>query len=36
LQSLYARVFFAPLGSIKGLPNIAPHGGRKSPEVPSR
>src|SRR3972149_3794980 len=36
LQSLYARVFFAPLSRIKGLPNIAPHGRWKGPEIPSR
>jgi hypothetical protein len=31
LQSLYARVFFAPLSGIKSLPNVAPRGRWKSP-----
>jgi hypothetical protein len=35
LHSLYARVFFAPLSGIKRLPNVAPRGGWKSPEIPS-
>jgi len=34
LQSLYGRVFFAPLSGIKGLPNIAPGGRWKGPEIP--
>jgi len=35
LQSLYARIFLAPLSGIKGLPNIAPRGRWKSPGIPS-
>jgi hypothetical protein len=35
LQSLDARVFFAPLSGIKGLSNMAAHGRWKAPEIPS-
>jgi hypothetical protein len=35
LQSLYARIFLAPLSGIEGLPNVAPRGRWESPEIPS-